>query len=233
MDDWRIAVELAFRLGADVDLATVNEVTDELARVAPAFNGVDTALLRKVRDGAVLPLREHRDELVVRSTRDLSILADDGSGVSWDPIKVEGDDAQPAEVVEERAVPADAPAVHTWPQATPSYEAPARDAYALRLVAPRALYDRGRITSETSLLRELARPATMRLNPSDAARFGVETGDDVRVTCARGTFTVAVEPDPGVPAGVARYDFTADGEGPAAMIDAGSPVTDLRVESIR
>ena len=36
MDDWRIAVELAFRLGADFDLATVDEVTDEIARVAPA-----------------------------------------------------------------------------------------------------------------------------------------------------------------------------------------------------
>ena len=30
MDDWRIAVELAFRLGRDFDLATVDEVTDEI-----------------------------------------------------------------------------------------------------------------------------------------------------------------------------------------------------------
>ena len=45
MDDWRIAGELAIRLGTDFDLATVDEVTDELARVAPAFDGVDCALL--------------------------------------------------------------------------------------------------------------------------------------------------------------------------------------------
>ena len=31
MDDWRIAVELAFRLGVDFDLATVDEVADEVA----------------------------------------------------------------------------------------------------------------------------------------------------------------------------------------------------------
>ena len=37
MDDWRIAAELALRLGRDLDLATVDEVTDEIARVAPAF----------------------------------------------------------------------------------------------------------------------------------------------------------------------------------------------------
>src|SRR5262249_22557798 len=76
MDDWRIAVELAARLGTDIDLATVDEVTDELARVAPAFAGMGTALLKRARDGAVLPLRDHHGELVLRA-RDLSILSDD------------------------------------------------------------------------------------------------------------------------------------------------------------
>ena len=90
MDDWRIAVELALRLGTDFDLATVDEVTDEIARVAPALAGATAALLRRARDGVVLPLREHLDEIVLR-TRDLSILADDGPGTSWDPIKVEGE----------------------------------------------------------------------------------------------------------------------------------------------
>src|SRR4051812_8685520 len=79
MDDWRIAVELALRLGTDFDFATVDEVTDELARVAPALAGVDSKLLKSARDGVVLPLSEHTDELVLR-TRGLSILAEDGSG---------------------------------------------------------------------------------------------------------------------------------------------------------
>ena len=92
MDDWRIASELAVRLGSDFDFATVNEITDELARVAPAHAGVDAALLGRARDGVVLPLADHRDEVVLR-TRALSILADDGSGTSWDPIKVEGEAA--------------------------------------------------------------------------------------------------------------------------------------------
>jgi NADH-quinone oxidoreductase subunit G len=89
MDDWRVAVELAFRLGDDIDLATVDEVTDALAADAPAFAGVDASLLRRVRDGVVLPLAEHAEELVWRR-RDLTILAEDGSGTSWDPIKIEG-----------------------------------------------------------------------------------------------------------------------------------------------
>ena len=49
MDDWRIAAELALRLGADFDLATVDEVTDEIARVAPALAGVDRRAARAGR----------------------------------------------------------------------------------------------------------------------------------------------------------------------------------------
>ncbi len=40
MDDWRIAAELALRLGTDLDFATVDEVTDEMSHVAPAFAGL-------------------------------------------------------------------------------------------------------------------------------------------------------------------------------------------------
>ncbi|HEV3363493.1 MAG TPA: NADH-quinone oxidoreductase subunit NuoG, partial [Acidimicrobiia bacterium] len=39
MEDWRIAIELALRLGVDFDLEAVDEVTDEIARLAPAHQG--------------------------------------------------------------------------------------------------------------------------------------------------------------------------------------------------
>jgi NADH-quinone oxidoreductase subunit G len=88
MDDWRIAGELAVRLGDDFDLEFVDEVTDEIARVAPAHLGATAALLRRARDGVVLPLRDHLDEIMVR-TRDLNIMSEDGHAVSWDPIRSE------------------------------------------------------------------------------------------------------------------------------------------------
>ena len=49
MDDWRIALELALRLGTEIDLATVDEVTDEIARVAPALAGVTDVVARRGR----------------------------------------------------------------------------------------------------------------------------------------------------------------------------------------
>jgi NADH-quinone oxidoreductase subunit G len=245
MDDWRIALELALRLGTELDIATVDELTDEMARVAPALEGVTASLLARARDGVVLPLREHREEVVLR-TRALPILADDGSGTSWDLIKVEGEVASDEDVAAEAEAAAGdvaqhavvaparvAPPLWEWDGPIPSAEVPPRDAYALRLFAGRRLYDNGRLVSESPVLIRVRRPFLLHVNPQDAARLGVELGNQVRVTSTRGTQVVAIEPDAGVPMGVARLDFSADGSGAAELIDANTAVTDLRVETVQ
>ena len=232
MDDWRIAAELALRLGRDLDLATVDEVTDEIARVAPALAGVTADAVMRARDGIVVPMAEHLDEIVVR-TGDLSILADDGSGTSWDPIKAEGETPEEPADEQEVTAPADAPALHDWDRRAPEPDAPARDAYALRLVVGHALYDEGRLVSETPLLQRLVRAPGLRVHPSALARIGVDSGGQVKVTSARGSQVLPVHADDGVPAGIARMDFSADGLGAALLVDAGQPVVDLRLESLR
>jgi predicted molibdopterin-dependent oxidoreductase YjgC len=267
MDDWRIATELAYRLGTDFDLATVDEVADEMARVAPSQLGATSALLRRARDGVVLPLRAHLDELVVR-TRELSILAEDGQGTSWDPIKVAGetpadsteavaqsgtgastpltpgagdpgDDPeemrQAVETAHTASETADevAPSLFEWDRHAPEASVPARDAYALRLVVGRMLYDRGRIVRETPFLADLVREPALRVNPHDLAAMGVEDGAEVRLTGAKATLNYAVVGDEAVPPGVGVMPFTADGEGAAVLIDVDAPVTDVRVETLK
>ena len=56
--DWMIAVELAFRLGDDLGFVSLEEIADEIERLAPAFTGLTAAVLadRPNRDGVVLPL---------------------------------------------------------------------------------------------------------------------------------------------------------------------------------
>ena len=235
MDDWRIAGELALRLGRDLDLATVDEVTDEVARVAPAFAGVTSELAKNARDGVVLPMADHLDEIVMR-TRELSLMAEDGSGTSWDPIKVEGvlvDAAIPVAEVIDAAPSIDVPALYRWDRLAAQPEAPGRDAYALRLVVGRALYDEGRLVSETPLLQRLVPELSLRVHPGDLARIGVDSGGQVKVTSTRGSQVVEVRSDNGVPAGIACMDFSADTLGAALLIDADLPVVDLRVESLR
>src|SRR6266508_2487088 len=80
MSDWRIAAELAARFDADFDLETVAEVQDEIARLAPAFTGVDANLLRRARDGVVLPLGDRDYELV------LDAAGPPITDASWEPI---------------------------------------------------------------------------------------------------------------------------------------------------
>ena len=79
--DWRIAGELAARFGVDFDLELVHEIQDEIARVAPAFAGVDARLLERARDGVMLPLAEHHAELV------LDAEALPVTDASWEPIQ--------------------------------------------------------------------------------------------------------------------------------------------------
>ncbi len=145
----------------------------------------------------VLPLASTREEIVLRR-RALSILADDGSGTSWDPIKVEGEALVEVEGLEEFAAegdePADgeaaddseaeaapvAPELWAWDGTVPDHEVPPRDAYALRLVVGRRLYDNGRMVSEAAALARVRRPFALHVSPHDASALGVESGAEVQ-----------------------------------------------------
>ncbi len=252
MPDWRIAAELALRLREDFDLATDDEVLDEIARVAPAFASVDAALMRRARDGVVLPVHEHSDTLVLDR---LSIPLTDAS---WEPIapgQVDpeaepaastdtaatnpagtdadtdaSDEANEVVAVVER-VPV--PALHVWDGIGTTPTRPGRDAYALRLVSSRTLYDDGVMTSATPAFGVLVPVAELRVNPHDHDRVGVEDGASVRVTSARGQLDLPIRSDRGVPAGSAVVVWNAPDRPAGTLIDAAAVVTDVRVESIR
>jgi anaerobic selenocysteine-containing dehydrogenase len=269
MDDWRIAAELALRLGSDFDLEQVDEVTDEIAKLAPAFAGATAELLRRARDGVVLPVAEHRSEIVVRAGG-LTILADDGSGASWEPIRAAGaaaadepsaehdgephadatnvtgaaaadepsaeHDGEPhadaTNVIAPSVIPAPIPMI-IWDRAFGSPELPARDAYALRLVTGRRLYDGGRAVTSSPAIAGLARDVALLVSATDLARIGVAEGATVKVTSSRTTLNLVVQVESRLPAGVARLTFAPDQPGAADLIDIAAPVTDIRVETLR
>jgi anaerobic selenocysteine-containing dehydrogenase len=117
--------------------------------------------------------------------------------------------------------------VDTLDQPSPS---PRLDAYSLRLVVNRKLYDRGTLVRHSPSLADLAEPATLRLHPQDFDRLGIVSGDDVRVTSARGHVTVPTRPDAAVPRGVAVLNANQAGGRANVLIEANTPVTDVRVE---
>jgi NADH-quinone oxidoreductase subunit G len=138
----------------------------------------------------------------------------------------ETDEAEEESEPDETAGPTPGVPLPVWTVIDP----PSLDAYSLRLVVTRKLYDRGTLVRSSPSLADLAEPATLRLNPHDFDQLGVAEGDDVRVSSSRGNVTVPTIPDAGVPRGIAHLYFNLAGGRANVLIDGNAPVTDVRVE---
>ncbi len=111
---------------------------------------------------------------------------------------------------------------------------PSPDAYSLRLVMNRTLYDHGASVTGTPALRALVAEVRLRVHPSDLTRFGAKDGDIVRLTSSRGTDDVVVTEDSTVPRGTAVIPFgagTTDAGFISWIVDSSLSVIDLRLES--
>jgi NADH-quinone oxidoreductase subunit G len=109
---------------------------------------------------------------------------------------------------------------------------PAADSYSLRLASGRTMYDEATLVQRAPTIAKLARPATVRLNPHDFDRLGIDAGTPVKVASARGSITVAARSDEGVPRDTAVVPFSAPGGSGGDLISDGEVVTDVRVERL-
>jgi predicted molibdopterin-dependent oxidoreductase YjgC len=225
--DWMLAEELALRLGADLGLESVEDVWDEIERVAPSHAGITRSLLASSigADGVVVPLPP-------------------GTLLDGTPVSIEGATAAETDAGSEDEVPAAAeepaaavsepdgrPALVTF-AATDAPVPPPADSYSLRLVTTRKLYDQGTLVQHAPSLAGLAPGTALRLNPYDFDRLGISVGGRVKVTSSRASLTGEALPDEGVPRGAAALALNQTGANPTELIDARAPVTDVRVESL-
>jgi formylmethanofuran dehydrogenase subunit D len=221
MEDWRVAVELGLRLGIDFDLEAVDEVTDEIARLAPAHAGADAALIRRAVDGAVVPLGELEEPVLGGPAHAISPAADSDPGIIGGPIEslvvTAGSSsaygtAPPTGGTVTLAPPSRAgahppegtspPPVHRWDGTVPAGPSDGGGSGAARLWSNRKLYDPGVVVTHSAAVSGLAAPDTVRLHPDELRRLGVATGDPVEVTTGRGTVNVPATADRAVPVGV-------------------------------
>jgi NADH-quinone oxidoreductase subunit G len=257
--DWMIAAELASRLDADLGFTDLWGIWDEVVRLAPSHFGITRQLLnsRMAADGIVAPLqlpavepgtgREGGGPGVTGAA-----ASDTGSGTTQgvpapiDPMSDPGIDA-----VETHGVPIQAtdPGVHAEshpaepsadleppppltvpPASAPAF--PALDAYSLRLVAGRSLWDAGVGVTQSPSVAQLAAPFRVRVNPTDLQRLGATSGQQVQLHAAHKSCLLEAVADPDVPAGSASVAFNTPDGGASDLIDALAPVTDVRLESI-
>ena len=235
MEGWRIAGELAARLGTDFDLETVEEVQDEIARVAPAFAGVDASLLRRARDGVVLPLVDHADEIVFGGVA--------GAGVSWEPIPPAPQDPAPSDAATDAApverggadgaTPVPPVALFTWDAIAVAPTVVPADAYSLRLVAAPTLYGSDPVCAASpSLARRVDDAPILLVHPRTIDGFGVIPGSRVRVSSASNAIELVVAADRRVPEGSASLASNRSGAGAFDLVDITGPLTELRIETI-
>jgi NADH-quinone oxidoreductase subunit G len=114
--------------------------------------------------------------------------------------------------------------------AAPAGDGPANDAYSLRLVATRKMYDGGVALRNSPASSGLAAAIKVRVNPVDFEKLGVEAQALVKIVSGRGELLAPVEADAGVPTGTAAIPYSVDGWVANLLIDAAAPVTDVRVE---
>jgi NADH-quinone oxidoreductase subunit G len=247
--DWMVAAELAYRLGHDLGLESPGQITAEIAATAPAFAGLSLDVLTAPggSDGVVvmLPTRRNGDAEADEAgdaapSAAATAAAGDGptdAGGAETAVGAVGTAGDATTGDATTGTPPEVQATHLLPPATgvplPVWtiiDPPSVDAYSLRLVVTRKLYDRGTLVANSPWLSELAEPATLRLSPHDFDRLGVAVGDDVRVTSNRGNVSVPTVPDPGVPRGIAHLHANKAGGRANVLIDGNAPITDVRVE---
>jgi NADH-quinone oxidoreductase subunit G len=245
MEDWRVAGELALRLGTDFDLEAVDEVTDEIARLAPAHLGADAAVIRRAADGAVIPLGEVEELVLGGPSHPISPAADSDPGIIGGPIEslvvehgsasaygtaasAHGSTTTLAPPSRSGAHPGEGltpPPVHRWDgSAVPATDGPAgsgggASGSGLRLWAARRLYSPGVTVTHSGAVSGLAAPAVARLHPDELSRLGMAAGAPVRVTSRRGAVTLPASADKAVPSGTVWLPASEA----ADLIDAANP----------
>ncbi|MEA2704128.1 MAG: NADH-quinone oxidoreductase subunit [Actinomycetota bacterium] len=245
--DWMVAVELARRLGADMGLESLDAIAAEIARLAPSHAGLSAELLagRGTRDGLVVPLSANRaepGEPTERPVEEIEVAAAQSQGET-----VQAETEPPADApLQPGATPPASPSATSPPSGSDgggvpllsfspvaaTTASPPVDAYSLRLVSSRSLYDAGVLVRESPALAQLVPGARLRAHPSDLGRLGVSTGDSVRVSSSRGSLTLTAVADRAVLRGSAELAFNQPGPGAADLIDASLPITDVRVETV-
>ena len=238
--DWVIAAELARRLGYDLGLEAPDHAWDELTKFAPAFGRIGTGLLAAAQadpDGVLVAIATSSAPPAPAEAPAEPAAVDDADEEPAAPKTDDEEPAAPKTDDEEPAAPKtdDESPVIDLPHRVPLpeftvVEPQNTDAYSLRLVATRRLYDRGTLVRHSGSLVGLAEGAVAWLNPYEFEKLGITSGDEARLTSARGQVLVPVRPSEAVPRGLVLLHVNQSGGRANALIDIHSPVTEIRVE---
>ncbi len=223
--DVAIAAELALEWGQDLGLGSV-ELCAQAIEETTGYAAL-SALQDQAFDGVVMGLdvtpvaRHAMDPMAfpgIRSTKTAGL----------------GESSGTTTLLDASSSAATAPATFADVRAT-KVDVPLADAYALRLVVARRLYDRGIAMQGSPALAALVEATTLTVHPRDLDHLGLASGARVKVRAAHGDFEIGVVTDESCVRGTCVAALgTLDENGVnvvATMSDSSSPVTQVRLET--
>ncbi len=108
-----------------------------------------------------------------------------------------------------------------------------RNAYNLRLVVSRTMYDSAGSTVSSPSLAGIITDAAIFVNPLDLGRIGVADGTNVRVGAEGTNIVIAIKSHNGVHRGTAWLPFNHTGIDIRPLLNISSNVVDVRIEPIK
>ncbi|NNN21848.1 MAG: NADH-quinone oxidoreductase subunit NuoG [Acidimicrobiales bacterium] len=187
--DWAIAIELADALGDDLGFGSLDDIAKEIARLAPAYQGLRSTLSlnSEVDEGILLPVKATKVELKRKQGDPMVHLglisvehqgAPLKSGASNEP-GVYSDEKQQQDIgstislISKSDIKSDT---------TSKPETAASGAKSLRLVVTRKLFDRGTHVDSSLFFRDLVPEQEVRIHPETASSLGISSGEKVSIS---------------------------------------------------
>ncbi|NJN95744.1 MAG: molybdopterin-dependent oxidoreductase [Anaerolineales bacterium] len=202
--DWLILTALAGQMGADWSYASADGVMAEIAGAVPLYAGMKF-------ENLVAPVSLAR-KTAHYIYEGMSFTADVREGVQW-PSLAEQESAQ----VPLRFI---APA------------APASNGQGLTLVAPRRLYDAGRLFAEAELMQpHIAQPQVL-VSRADAQKLGLANGDVVSVSQNGVSVALPVRINRSVSEGIVVVPRNLAGRPAERLLGPGGLFGSVKVEKI-
>jgi NADH-quinone oxidoreductase subunit G len=235
--DWVIAAEIADMLGGDLGFEHIEDIWEEIERVAPAHFGCTlTALLSPAfDDGIVVPVPatavtpRRIEPIDPMATPGITSVDEQGAPLYSGAVTAPAERSGTAGVLGRPALMTMTPGQFTAPASPP------RDGYAFRIVTRRSLYDYGTLVQGAPSLAPLVPNQALRLRTKEIQQLGVREGDAVRVHTAAAELVVPVVADDTLPPGVAVLPWCVvpvDQQSVSALLDSASVVSDVRVETL-
>jgi NADH-quinone oxidoreductase subunit G len=203
--DWLVLTGIAGAMGTDWGHASADGVMAEITREVPLYAGMDFGNLT-----APISLERKTAHYIYEG---MSFTADVREGIQWQTMAEDANKPVPLRFIQPAQLSSAEPEEMT-------------------LVAPRVLYDDGRLLQEAEVVKAHIHPSALTISRKDAQALGLAAGDLVKISQNGNTVEVPVQPSRKVSEGVIILPRNLAGRPAEQLVGQDGHYTTVKVEKI-